>query len=416
MLTMSDDEAPVLDAGSVASAASPALVDGAVSVPGMPVAAVVVPDIPAVPPPFARPPAGYGADAWLRRGAGAIRGATLGPIESTQHPGVGYGTPASAEALDELVALGCTWVSLTPFGRLWDLHSTDVAMDFESPFRVNRAALLRVIAQAHARGLAVLLVPHLWVDAGGWRGEIDPGSEPGWARWFASYTHFVTEWARVAQEGHVEMFSIGVEMKSSSHTHGVQWLDVIEAVRRAYAGMLTYSANWDEEPLVTFWDRLDVVGINAFYPLAERDGAALDVLRRGAVERARQLGEWATREGRTVMFTEFGYTARANPAVRPWEWPDSMADVHVDAHAQADAYRALLEAFVPQPWFAGAFVWRYYSNPMDASQESAWGFSPRGREAEDVLRDFNGLVWGSDVLRARAPWALWDETLPAMHE
>lgn len=361
-----------------------------------------------MPPPFARPVGGYGAGAWQRRGLGAIRGATLGPIESTQHPGVGYGTAASAEALDELVALGCTWVSFTPFGRLWDLHSTDIAMDFELPFRENRAAMLRVISQAHARGLAVLLVPHLWLDAGGWRGDLDPGSDARWARWFASYTHFVTEWARVARDGHVEMFSVGVEMKSSSHTHGVQWLDVIDAIRRVYTGMLTYSANWDEEPQVTFWDRLDVVGINAFYPLAEHDGAGLDVLRRGALERARQLGEWAAREGRSVMFTEFGYTARANPAVRPWEWPDSMGDVHVDTHAQADAYRALLEAFVPQPWFAGAFVWRYYANPMDASQESAWGFSPRGREAEDVLRTFNALAWGSDAPRRRAVWPGWE--------
>jgi hypothetical protein len=48
---------------------------------------------------------------------GAVRGATLGPIESSQHPGVGYGTPASAEALDELARLGCNWVSFTPFGR-----------------------------------------------------------------------------------------------------------------------------------------------------------------------------------------------------------------------------------------------------------------------------------------------------------
>jgi hypothetical protein len=28
--------------------------------------------------------------------------------------------------------------------------------------------------QAHDRGLRVFLIPHLWVDMGGWRGEIDP--------------------------------------------------------------------------------------------------------------------------------------------------------------------------------------------------------------------------------------------------
>ena len=101
-----------------------------------------------------------------------MRGATLGPIENSQHPGVGYGTPASAAALDELVALGCNWVSFTPFGRQWDLDETDIRLDFEAPFDVNRESVKRVIAQAHARGLRVLLIPHLWVDMGGWRGEI----------------------------------------------------------------------------------------------------------------------------------------------------------------------------------------------------------------------------------------------------
>src|SRR5437762_10251612 len=126
-----------------------------------------------------------------------------------------------------------------------------------------------MISQAHARGLRVLLVPHLWVDMGGWRGEIDLGTPERWAQWFESYARFVTEWARVAEEGHAEMLSIGVEMKSSSATHGREWFDVIDRVRGVYHGLLTYSANWDEASQVVFWDRLDVAGVNAFYPLAE---------------------------------------------------------------------------------------------------------------------------------------------------
>lgn len=344
---------------------------------------------------------GYTSSAWADLNFGAVRGATLGPIESTQHPGVGYGTPASAAALDELVALGCNWVSITPFGRQWDLDETDVRLDFEAPFAVNRESVRRVIAQAHARGLRVLLIPHLWVDQGGWRGEIEHADGDAWRRWFASYTRFVTAWARVAEESGAEMLSVGVEMQSSSGTRG-EWFDVIASIRRAYRGMLTYSANWDEEPRVIFWDRLDVVGIQAFYPLAERPGATLAELRSAAVMRADRLETWTRREGRPVMFTEFGYTARTDPTLRPWEWPDGMTDVHVDAHAQAMGYRALMEAFIGRRWFAGAFVWRYYANPMDSSQEAEWGFSPRGREGEQVLRELYdpALPWGSDMARS----------------
>lgn len=359
---------------------------------------------------FERPQTAYRSDGWQRLGLGAIRGATLGPIESSLHPGVGYGTAASAEALDELVRLGCNWVSITPFGRQWDLRHTDIRMDFEQSFERNRASVRRVIAQARARGLKVLLVPHLWIDVPGlWRGEIDPGSEERWQQWFASYTRFVTAWARVAQESGAEMFSIGVEMKSSSATRVADWVRVIEAVRREYRGLLTYSANWDEEVQVGFWDRLDVVGINAFYPLADRDGAGLDELRRGAARRAQTLGAWAEREGRVVLFTEFGYTARPDPAVRPWEWPESLTNVPVDERAQATAYRALLEGFMPHRWFVGGFVWRYYANPMDASQEAPHGFSPRLREGERVLRELFALRWGADPDVPFDGYAWWYE-------
>ncbi len=349
---------------------------------------------------------GYGATAWREGAYGAVRGATVGPIESAQHPGVGYGSPASAELLDELAALGCNWVSVTPFGRQWSLEATDIRMDFEAPFARNREDVARFVAQAHARGLKVLLIPHLWLDMPGWRGEIGEKDRLGnprafthdeWARWFRSYTRFVSEWARVAERAGADMFSVGVELKSSSSTRG-EWFDVIDAVRRIYHGPLTYSANWDEADKVMFWDRLDVAGIQAFYPLAEREGATLDELRAAARRRAYDLERWALRERRAVMFAEFGYKAIVDTTLRPWEWPDGMTDVRVSGQAQADAYRALLEAFVFREWFVGAYVWRYYANPMDSSQEDAWGFSPRGREGEDVLRQLYDprLAWGSD--------------------
>ena len=48
----------------------------------------------------------------------ALRGITVGPIESSQQPGRGYGTRYSAELLDELVRLGANSISITPFGRI----------------------------------------------------------------------------------------------------------------------------------------------------------------------------------------------------------------------------------------------------------------------------------------------------------
>ena len=89
-----------------------------------------------------------------------------------------------------------------------------------------------------------------------------------------------------------------------------------------------------------------------------------------------------------------GYTTRADPAVRPWEWPDGMKGVRVDERAQAEAYRALIAPFSTRR-FAGFFVWRVYADPDDVSQEAEWGFSPRGKPAELVLRDAFAARWAA---------------------
>ena len=164
--------------------------------------------------------------------------------------------------------------------------------------------------------------------------------------------------------------------------------------------MVTYSANWDDVDDTVILGDLDVVGINAFYPLADKDGAGFPELLAGGGrvrDRVRRLAEtWR----RPVLFTEIGYTTRRDPAIRPWEWPDGMKDVKVDEQAQARAYWALLAPLLDEPYFAGFFVWRVYADPDDVSQEAEWGFSPRGKLAELVVRDAFAASWAADPERA----------------
>jgi hypothetical protein len=343
---------------------------------------------------------GPGAEAWAESGIGGVRGITVGPIENLRHPGVGYGSPAYERTIDEAVQSGATWVSLTPFGRTWDLKPTGIDLTFEAPFAENRRAVLAAIRQAHARGLKVFLVPHLWVETGGWRALIDPGDEAAWARWVAAYRAFLLTWAGVAAEGGAEMLSVGVELRSwVTTTRARSMLGLIEEVRRVYPGLLTYSANWDDVEDTLIFGALDLIGINAFYPLADKDGAKPAELMAGGTRVAAKIEAFARALDKPVVLTEIGYTTRTDPAIRPWEWPDSMKDVKVDERAQADAYTALIAPFLESKTFAGFFVWRYYADPDDVSQEAEWGFSPRGKLAELVLRDAFAARWAADGRR-----------------
>jgi hypothetical protein len=343
------------------------------------------------------------ADGWHASRADAVRGVTVGPIENAYHPGVGYGTPAYGRTLDECAAMGATWVAITPFGRVHDLAGRGVDLSFEAPFAENRAAILRAIAMAHARGLRVMLVPHLWVESGEWRAKIDPPSDDGWRQWARSYRSFVLAWARVAEEEHAELFSAGVELRSWVTTsRAPSFVQILRDIRGVYHGLLTYSANWDDVAESVVLGAIDVIGINAFYPLAENEGATDDALLEGGKRVRAKVHALAEEWEKPVLFTEIGYTTRADPAVKPWEWPDTMKGVVPDQRAQARAYRALLAPLLDEPDFAGFFVWRVYSDPEDVSQEAEWGFSPRGKLAELVVRDAFAARWAGDGGDARA--------------
>jgi len=328
---------------------------------------------------------------------GFVRGVTVGPIENARHAHKGYGSPACARTMADLRRMGASWVSLTPFGRVADLQPTGIDMSFEAPFEVNRRAVLDAMRQAHAEGLRVFLVPHLWVESGDWRARIDPGTDEGWERWAKAYERFVLAWAEVAQEGGADLFSVGVELRSWVTTTRVRsFFPILDAIRHVYRGPLTYSANWDDVEDTILLGELDVIGINAFYPLAEREGVSFDELYRGSERVASRVRELASTWNKPVLFTEMGYTTRPDPALRPWEWPDGMRDVTIDEPAQAEAYLALLAPLLDEPAFAGFFAWRVYADPRDVSQEAEWGFSPRGKLAELVLRDAFATWWARD--------------------
>src|SRR6202012_2082086 len=111
---------------------------------------------------------------------------------------------------------------------------------------------------------------------------IDPKTDDAWARWADSYRRYVLGWAEVAQATGVDMFSVGVELRSWATSPRAPSLErVVEDVRRVYDGGLTYSANWDDVDDAVILGAVDVIGINAFYPLSDERGASDEALLEG---------------------------------------------------------------------------------------------------------------------------------------
>lgn len=303
----------------------------------------------------------------------------------------GYGSEAARRQLDRLRALGLTGIVLPVEVRAPGLSSTDVrAAALSGPRGLPR--LGRMIADAHDRGLVVVVAPHLLLDDGGWRGDLAFAGEAREA-FFRRYLDVVLPIARTAEASCAEALSFALELRSQTAdpTSDEAFARTIEAVRGAFSGALTYSANWDEVEQVRFWPLLDGVGVNAFFPLHPRADASDEELALGARAAQARLLEVQRRTGKPLWVLEVGYKALPGSFVEPWLWPDQVTGP-VDEATQRRAYAATLRAVREVPAATGVFFWTVPSDPGDPGHawrvEPPQGFSFLDKEAEAVVRAF----------------------------
>jgi hypothetical protein len=255
------------------------------------------------------------------------------------------------------------------------------------------ASILHAIAVARSVGLQVVVKPQVGTRTGSWVGSLRP-ADPG-AFW-AGYRTMLLHYADLAQRAGASMLVVGTEMAGLSGADG-HWRALIGEVRRHFAGKLTYAANYDEFDRVRFWDALDYIGIDAYFPLADARAPTPgpDVLAgawkaRGYLDR---IAAVSARTGKPVLFTELGYRAVRDTAVHPSDWP---ARSPADALAQANAYSAFYRAVAGQPWMAGVYWWDTSTSPQDQDNGVI------GRPAEAVMAAANGLTAPAPVLFADA--------------
>lgn len=303
-----------------------------------------------------------------------------------QHRGTkGYGSETSAATLSELASLGVEWVSLTPFGFMRALHEPRVHFIGDYPGGETDARMTAVITQAKARGLRILLKPHLWISGGRWRGEIGFADPRDWARWFDSYTRWILHYAEMAERHGVDSFVIGVELRSSQRAHAERWMALVDEVRERFSGQITYSANWDDAAEVTWWGAVDAIGVQFYPPLVDDSDPTPSVVGARIASQLDGLEALSRRYDKPVVFTEVGYRASADALAEPHVWPERAASAASDPRLQALGYRAFVEAIRGRSWVHGVYWWKWFTDP-NTDEEGPTGFSPRGKLAEGVLR------------------------------
>lgn len=335
-------------------------------------------------------------------GGAAWAGAAPGPVERQRGVAWVAGREVvTAADFEPLRAAHVDWIGQTPFGWQSGLGSTEIRISTGARgwWGESDAGLAATAHLARAAGIRTLLKPHLWLGGapGQWSGDIAMASDADWTRWFASYRAFILHYARLAEREGFEALAVGTELRTAALTREADWRRLIAEVRAVYRGQLTYAANWFEEYQgVRFWDALDFVGIQGYFPVAGRAGAGVAELERGWTRHLPALESFARRLGKPIVFTEIGYKSTRDTAIEPWVWPQRAARApgaagrrfhdpgHADPQAQADAYEAFFRVFWDRPWFAGVYFWKWYPKTR-ASDPADIDFTPQGKPAALVL-------------------------------
>ena len=294
----------------------------------------------------------------------------------------GYPTARSRESLEELRGLGANAVALVPYGFSSPDRKTEIRHAGDSIRTESDESVRVATADARRLGFRVMLKPQIWLSSQDWPNEIDFDSDEDWHAWFESYESWILSYALLAEELQVDLFCVGTELTHPALEQPERFRQVISNVRRIYHGPLTYAANWYEEfEKVSFWDAVDLVGLDNYFPLVDNAGASEDELRAAARSVADRVEAVARRAGKPVIFTEVGF-----PSVRA-AGTDDHEGSDPDLERQALLYRIIFETYWPRSWFYGLYWWKWFSDPTNAGPGGdAW--TPRGKPAEGVVAEW----------------------------
>ncbi|MEE8277445.1 MAG: hypothetical protein V3R89_01820 [Thermoanaerobaculia bacterium] len=314
-----------------------------------------------------------------------------GVVVSCPRWGPVWGSPAMARSLEELKALGVDWVAIHPYAWLRKNGEVEFQPARELDF------LRRAVELAEAAGVQLFWKPHLgYWGSFAWRGDIAFGDdEAAWRRFFDSYRAFIVDQARFAQAAGVQLLAVGVEYDKTAGRES-EWRQIIAAVRQVYQGKITYAANWDSLQRVPFWDAVDLIGVHAYFPLAEDANPDRETLWKGWDRHLIRLKDLSTRQGgKRVLFAEIGYNRSAEAARVPWT--RAMDDRPANRELRRRLFEVALERIEAEPAIAGMFWWKWIPGPDRFDRD----FSMKDPEARGALERYWGGRGGVGPEEAR---------------
>ena len=294
----------------------------------------------------------------------------------------GYGGGRAAQSIQEMQQIGIDAVAIVPYSYMANPNRPDPIPVSRSAGSENDEAVLFSHFAAQEQGQYTLLKPQIWLGRGSWPGDVRFDKDQDWQAFFTYYKRWIIHYALLAEMYGFDGLCIGTEFRHTTLEKPDDWRALIQDIRKIYRGDLTYAANWGEEcEQLSFWEALDFVGVNCYYPLHKDEGASDQDLQKGAQRVVDKLESIQRKAQRPVWLTEIGYRS----ATAPWQSPHAEAGQRaIDDQAQARCYEAILAATYQKDWIKGYFWWKWPSD-LSHDESNGRGYMPVGKPAQAVL-------------------------------
>lgn len=297
--------------------------------------------------------------------------------------------PIADSCFKAVTNINAGWVSLMPYGFVRENTSTLIfSLENDSTQRNHQwwgetpNGVRQCIRLAKGQGLKVMMKPHIWLRWGEFTGHMTFKSEKEWEEFEKTFSAYILGFAKLSEEEGVELFCIATEMEKHVEARPEFWHKLITDVKKVYSGKLTYAENWDSFEEVPFWNELDYIGVDGYFPLSDHKNPDAKELKKGWEKHLKGLKKQASKYQKPILFTEFGYRSCDFSTQKPWDTDFSLPDNH---RLQDRAYEVLFTSVWNEPWMAGGFLWKWFP-VMSKNPRHKDMFSPQGKPAEQTIK------------------------------
>jgi hypothetical protein len=290
--------------------------------------------------------------------------------------------------MPDVSAVNAEWIAVIPYAyTMPNEPSVKYNIGKWQWFGERPEGVLKTIKMAHQQGLKVMLKPQVYCPQS-WTGALDFDTEAKWQAWEKDYIAYVMLFVKMAAEQNVEMICIGTEFKISVQKRPFFWQKLIENIRKNYNGKLTYAANWDEYATIPFWESLDFIGVNAYFPLTNEKTPTIASLQKLWQKPLDEMEKLHRATKKDIIFTEFGYLSVDSCAYMGWELEKNVQQRNINEQAQANAIAALLSSAAARQFWRGGFLWKWFPNGEGHEGYVERDYTPQGKKAHEVLKKY----------------------------